>query len=229
MRARAIALGLLLAASTFRAAELRYPGPDDMALSADGNRLYVVCGGTDELVVIDRASLTIAGRVAVGRLPRGLAVSRDGSRIYVANSWSDQISEIDARTLKVVRVLPAGFEPTGVAVDAKGEFLYAANRLGNDVSVIDLRSSSDVRRLVAGRGASWLASSADGSRVYVTHIYPNPGKFRSRPESEITEIDTSRPYNCFPPADCTMWAESFMWQSPPTDGWGSPRRCVRRI
>jgi len=191
MRPWLILTGLLLAASPFRAAELRYPSPDDMALSADGNRLYVVCGGTDELVVIDRAARTIAGRVAVGRLPRGVAVSRDGSRIYVANSWSDKVSEIDARSLHVIRNLPAGFEPTGVTVDARGEFLYAANRLGSDVSVIDLASASDVRRLVAGRGASWLTGSADGSRVYVTHIYPNPGKFRSQPESEITEIDTA--------------------------------------
>lgn len=36
-----------------------------------------------------------------------------------------------------------------------------------------------------------MTSAADGSRVYVTHIYPNAGKFRTRPESEITEIDTT--------------------------------------
>jgi YVTN family beta-propeller protein len=194
MRAAAVALPLFCAAFAQAATAgktVRYPSPDDMALSADGNRLYVVCGGTDELAVIDRATSAVAARIPVGRLPRGVAVSKDGSRVYVANSWSDNISEIDAASLRVIRTLPAGFEPTGVALDGRGEFLYVANRLGGDVSVIDLHTGREERRLVAGRGASWVTGSADGSRIYVTHIYPNVGRFRTQPESEITEIDTA--------------------------------------
>ena len=170
---------------------LRYPSPDDLAISPDGSRLYVVCGGTDELVAIDRAAGKIAGRTNVGHVPRGVALSPNGSRIYVANSWSDTVSEIDAASLRVLRNLPAGFEPTGVAVDGRGQFLYAGNRIGGDVSVIDLETGQDVRRLVAGRGASWLTRSPDGSLIYATHIYPNPGGFRTQPESEITEIGTA--------------------------------------
>jgi YVTN family beta-propeller protein len=172
------------------AAVPHYPSPDDLALSPDGARLYVVCGGTDELAVVDLASRAVAARIPVGRVPRGMAVSPDGARVYVANSWSDTVSEIDTATLRVVRILPAGFEPTGIALDGRGEFLYEANRLSNDVRVIDLHSGREVRRLVAGRGASWMAASPDGSRIYVTHIYPNPGAFRASPQSEITEIDT---------------------------------------
>ncbi len=181
----------LVAVMSYGADPVRYPSPDDMALSADGSRLYVVCGGTDELVVVDRATRSVGGRVRVGRLPRGVAVSPDGSRIYVANSWADNISEIDAASLRVIRNLQAGFEPTGVALDGRGEFLYAANRIGGDVSVIEVKTGRDARRLVAGRGASWMTSSADGTRVFLTHIYPRPGVFRSPPESEITEVDTA--------------------------------------
>ena len=181
---------LFFATLLFAQHPARYPSPDDMALSPDGKRLYVVCGGTDELVVVDRLAKSVAARIAVGRVPRGVAVS--GSRIYVTNSWSDTVSEIDAATLRVIRTLPAGFEPTGVAAGPRGNSLYVANRLGNDVAIIDTNSGVDARRLVAGRGASWEAASPDGSRVYVAHIYPNPGPFRTEPESEITAIDTSR-------------------------------------
>jgi YVTN family beta-propeller protein len=172
------------------AATPHYPSPDDLTLSADGARLYVVCGGTDELLVVDSGSRAVRARIPVGRVPRGVALSPNGSRVFVANSWSDSVSEVDAASLRVVRTLPAGFEPTGLAVDGRGEFLYVANRLSNDVAIIDLQSGREVRRLVAGRGASWMAASSDGSRVYVTHIYPNPGAFRTPPRSEITEIDT---------------------------------------
>jgi YVTN family beta-propeller protein len=127
-------------------------------------------------------------------VPRGIALNADGSRIYVTNSWSDTVSEIDAASLKVLRTLPAGFEPTGALVDARRDTLYVANRVGNDVSLIDLGSGADARRLLAGRGASYLAASPDGARVFVTHIYPNPGKFRAQPESEITEIDAEHQF-----------------------------------
>jgi YVTN family beta-propeller protein len=57
--------------------------------------------------------------------------------------------------------------------------------------VIDLASGQEIKRLLAGRGASYLALSPDGKWIYCTHIYPNPGGFRSEPDSEITIIDTS--------------------------------------
>jgi YVTN family beta-propeller protein len=165
----------------------RYPSPVDVALAPDGARLYIVCEGTDELVVADPAKLTTVARVRVGHVPRGIAISPDGARIYVSNSWSDSVTEIDARSLTVTRTLPAGFEPIGLTLDAGGRVLYVANRISNDVSVLDLQTGKEVNRLAAGRGASYTASY--GSHVYVTHIYPNSGKFRTEPESEITEID----------------------------------------
>jgi hypothetical protein len=57
--------------------------------------------------------------------------------------------------------------------------------------VIDLSTGQEIKRLLAGRGASYLAISPDGKWIFGTHIYPNPGAFRSRPDSEITVIDTS--------------------------------------
>lgn len=181
--------GIILLAGTLYGAAPRYPSPDDLALSPDGKRLYVACGGTGEVVVVDTSARAVAGRTAVGRVPRGIALSPDGSRVYVANSWSDTVSELEAATLRLIRNLPVGYEPIGVTVDARNEFLYVGNRLSNDISVVDLRSGVDVRRLAAGRGASWTAGAPDGSRVFVAHIYPNPGPFRTPPESEITEID----------------------------------------
>jgi hypothetical protein len=49
---RAVAISLLLAAVSTAGTPVRYPSPDDLALSADGKLLYVVCGGADELVAI---------------------------------------------------------------------------------------------------------------------------------------------------------------------------------
>ena len=163
-----------------------------MALSPDGRLLYVVCQESDEVRVVDAQTGRVSGSVAVGHVPRGIAVSSDGQRLYVTNAWSDTVSVIDTASLKVVQNLPTGFEPTGIVVDHSGETLYVANRLSGDVSVIDLKSGQETKRLLAGRGASYLAVSPDGKWIYCTHIYPNPGAFRTPPNSEITVIDTER-------------------------------------
>jgi len=170
----------------------RFLSPIEMALSADGLRLFVVCEGSDELRVVDTRSGKLIARVSVGHQPRGISLSPDGHQIYVTNSWTDSVSVIDVTTLQVIATLPTGAEPTGVVVDRTGQTLYVANRLSDDISVIDLKSGQETKRLVAGRGASYLTLSPDGKFIYCTHIYPNPGAFRTQPNSEITVIDTAR-------------------------------------
>ncbi len=163
-----------------------------MLLSPDGRRLYVVCQASDELRVVDLESGKVVTAVPVGRAPRGITLSPDGMHIYVTNSTDDTVSVVDAATLKVTRTLPTGFEPAGIVIDRRGETLYVANRLSSDISVIDVKTGQETKRLVAGRGASYLALSPDGKFIYGTHIYPNPGAFRTPPNSEITVIDTER-------------------------------------
>src|SRR5579864_4495649 len=170
----------------------RYLSPLEMAWSADGRLLYVVCQDSDEVRVVDVQTSKVISSVAVGRMPRGIAASPDGRRLYITNAGSDTVSVIDTRTLQVVQTLPSGPEPSGVVSDSNGTTLYVANRLSGDISVIDLKSGQETKRLLAGRGASYLALSPDGRWIYCTHIYPNAGAFRSQPNSEITVIDTTR-------------------------------------
>ena len=170
----------------------RYLSPLEMISSPNGRLLYVVCQDSDDVRVVDLQSNKVIGVVAVGRMPRGIAPSPNGHLLYITNAWSDTVSVIDTSTLQVVQSLPTGSEPSGVVSDKDGTTLYVANRLSGDVSVIDLKSGQEAKRLLAGRGASYLAISPDGKSIYCTHIYPNPGAFRSQPNSEITVIDTER-------------------------------------
>ena len=195
-RAIAIAVGvlalLLFTGASQDEHRVKYPSPSELALSSDGRWLFAVCEGTNEVVIVDTATQRIAERVPVGRVPRGITLSADGKRAWVANSWDDSVSEIDLATRTVSRTLPAGYEPTGVVTDGAGESLYVTNRLSNDISIVNLKSGKEDQRLLAGRGASYAALSPDGATMYATHIYPNVGRFRTLPVSEITEVDTQR-------------------------------------
>jgi YVTN family beta-propeller protein len=169
-----------------------FPSPIELAMAANGRSLYVVCEGTGELLEVDAAAGVVARRVRVGRHPKSISPSADGRFLYVANSWSDTVSVVSVEPLKVVRELATGYEPNAAVADAEGRYLYVANRISNDVSVIDLARGVETKRLLAGRGAAYLSLSPDAHRIYCTHIYPQPGGFRDRPESEVTVIDTRR-------------------------------------
>jgi len=169
----------------------RYLSPIEMAFSADGHTLFVVCQDSDEIRAVDIDSGKVTRSIAVGHIPRGIALAPDGSRLYVTNSWSDSVSVIDTSTFQVVQTLPTGFEPAGVVTDREGSTLYVANRLSSDISVINLKTGQETKRLAAGQGASYLALSPDGKWIYSTHVYPNRGPVRTAPESEISVIDTS--------------------------------------
>jgi YVTN family beta-propeller protein len=86
-----LALVLLTGASNVEP-KVNYPSPSELALSPDGRLLLAVCEGTNEVVVVDTATNKVAGRVPVGRVPRGISLSADGKRAWVANSWDDTVT-----------------------------------------------------------------------------------------------------------------------------------------
>ncbi len=169
----------------------QYLSPGEIAVSANGRLLYVVCERSDEVRVVEVTTAKVVKRIAVGHQPRGIALSQDGKQIYVTNSWDDTVSVIDAAKLEIARQLPTGSEPISVVADRSGTTLYVADRVSNDISVIDLQSG-ETKSLLGGRGASYLARSPNGSKIYCTHVYPNIRAHRSPPESEITVIDGAR-------------------------------------
>jgi YVTN family beta-propeller protein len=169
-----------------------YLSPGELAISADGSKLFIVCERSDELRVIDTRTGNLLRAIPVGHIPRGVTLSADEKLIFVANSWDDTISVIDGQTLKVVRSIKVSGEPISIAVDHASKTLFTANRISNDISVIDLGTGLEKKRLLAGRGNSYFVVAPDGQKIYATHVYPNPGAYRKAPESEITIIDVNK-------------------------------------
>ncbi len=169
-----------------------YASPLELLLSPDGSRLYALCEGTGDVRVLDARSGRTLQTIPAGHDPRGFAFSPDRRRLFVVNSWDDTLSVIDVRTSAVVATWRAGFEPSSVEEDRAGKTLFIADRVGNNITVLDAATGAVEDTLEAGRGASYMAITADGGRLYTTHIYPNPGPYRTPPRSEITVVDPTR-------------------------------------
>ena len=168
-----------------------YKSPIQMALSNDGSRLYVVCDGTDELLVVDPFKRKVTHSVSVGRHPYGVTLSPDERYIYVSNRWDDTVSMIDAGTLAVLRTIPTGGSPHGLTTDRSGKILYVANLYHHDISLISTETFTEIKRLKGGTQPFEVALSPDGRYVYVSNQLSNPVPFRTAPISEVTLIDTN--------------------------------------
>jgi YVTN family beta-propeller protein len=84
------------------------------------DRLYVVCGGSNDLYIIDIAQRQVIETLLVGQGPDGLALSPDGNTLYVSNSGSHDVSIVDLLDLKEVRREKVGSKPFSIAVNQNG-------------------------------------------------------------------------------------------------------------
>lgn len=169
-----------------------YKNPLNVALTPDGQELWVTCELAREVSVIDTATRRKVAAIAVGGQPNDLCFTPDGQRAFVSNRLDDNVSVIDVANRQVVATLPAGDEPHGVLVDRQGKHLYVLNTATDSISVFEVATLKEVKRLSASRSPWSLAQSPDGRYIYVTHALSRLVPDRTPSQSEVTVIDTER-------------------------------------
>ena len=90
-----------------------------VAVSRDGDRVYVSNGRGGTVSVIDAARDSVLNTVQVGVRPWGIGLSSNGRWLYSANGPGNDVSVIDTRSMEVVHRIPVGRSPWGVAVGRK--------------------------------------------------------------------------------------------------------------
>jgi YVTN family beta-propeller protein len=125
--------------------------PFGVAIAPDKRVAYISTTGSDSVTVLDigkmlrliretppheRRALAndlsasanyVAGRIPVGRAPKGLALSADGKRLYVANLMDDTISVIDTQARKAISTISLGVS-SPLTSERRGERLFYSAR-----------------------------------------------------------------------------------------------------
>ena len=151
--------------------------PYEIALAADGKRLFVSNWGEKTVSVVDVASQKVIKTIPVGFNPNDMLLAADG-RLFVACSNENTVYVIDTRTLEVMQVIstalypkaPEGSTPNSLALDAKRKLLFVANADNNDVAVVDVRkreTSQVVGFIPAGWYPSALVLGEAGQALYI--------------------------------------------------------------
>jgi len=105
--------------------------PYRLAVTPDGATVVVSDPEAHELVLIDRASGTIAARIDVAAAsaeaghgaepsPQGFILSRDGRWAFVSTKEINRVAVVDLQSQRVVRFLESGIGPDGIGFSPVG-------------------------------------------------------------------------------------------------------------
>lgn len=146
--------------------------PVSLALSTDGQTLWVSCEGSNQVRVYGAADGTLLAQVGVQAGPGQIAMAPDGSRAYIPNRRTDRVTAIDTGTLSIAASLRffGMATPTGCAVSPDGALLFVSStnengryiprrvpgRRGN-VAIFDLQTQRLVKVLEVEHDPGWLA------------------------------------------------------------------------
>ncbi|MFZ1083465.1 MAG: hypothetical protein WAN35_00720 [Terracidiphilus sp.] len=119
--------------------------PFGVAIAPDKSRIYVSCGGSEMVTVIDVPKLLLYAR------------SHPGSNVQ----------DLSASANYVVAHIPVGQDPRGITLSRDGRRLFVANRLDDSISVIDTHSNC-VAQTIRLDGPKELSKLRHGERTFYT-------------------------------------------------------------
>jgi len=166
-----------------------YLSPFNLAVSDDGNRLYVVAQEANALLVVDPADQKVINKIRVGEQPHSVVLARNGERAYVSNQWSDNVSVIDLATSKVIDTLKTGNGPAGLSLSRDGKSLYVVNSYSSSISLLDLTTKEEQKRFTTGNNPTGAKLSPDGKTLYVTSRRAIITPYGEPVKSELTVLD----------------------------------------
>jgi YVTN family beta-propeller protein len=194
--------------------------PFGVAIAPDKSRIFVSCGGSEMVLVIDVPRLLryvhahpgsnvqdlsasanyIVAHIPVGHDPRGLTLSRDGRRLFVANRLDDTISVIDTRGNRIAQTIRMD-GPKNISILRHGEQTFY--------------TSSQSFQGQIGCATCHIDSTFDG---FTWNLEPS-GFGRDIVSNKLIEgIKDTEPYkwnggNPNIPTECGPRTEKYFWRS----------------
>lgn len=145
--------------------------PEQLAVSADGRRLYVASEDTGRAVVLDASSGRVLASTPVGGEPEGVAVRPDGRYVYVTSEEDHAIAVLDARSGALTARIPVGQRPRVVTFAPDGHHAWVTGELDASLTLIDATRHRPMRRVtLPGPGVRpmGVALAPRLGRLYVT-------------------------------------------------------------
>jgi YVTN family beta-propeller protein len=149
--------------------------PEQLAVSADGTRMYVANEDAGQVSVVDIPSGNVVATVKIGDEPEGVTIRPDGKVVYVTSEEDGAVFAIDTATNKVVKRIPVGARPRSIGFLPDNSRAYVSLENDGAVAVIDAKAHRFLRLMqLPGQGNTpkarpmGITVAKDGSVVYIT-------------------------------------------------------------
>jgi YVTN family beta-propeller protein len=139
-------------------------GWDYLSVDPAAHRLYVSHG--TEVVVINTADDTVAGRIADTPGVHGIAIAPELKRGFSTNGRDNSMSIVDLGTLKTVAKVATGENPDAMLYEPGRREVYAFNGRGQSATVIDAQTGRPVATIPLGGKPEFCAADSAAGRVY---------------------------------------------------------------
>jgi len=151
--------------------------PFAVAVTPNGNFVYVTNITDNTVSVFDTATNTVAPSIGVGRAPIAIAITPNGTKAYVVNSVDETVSVINTSSNLVVATIPVGLDPLAIAITPDGTRAYVVNsETSNNVFVINTATDTVIGPPIpVGHRPEGIAIgiTSNGVYAYVTNTDSN--------------------------------------------------------
>ncbi|WP_431234657.1 beta-propeller fold lactonase family protein [Mycolicibacterium psychrotolerans] len=145
-------------------------GPQGVAMSPDGTRVWVGSTQGKTVSVIDTATNTVIKTLPLSTEPGFIAFSPDGHLAYIADFAANTVSVINTANYTTAATIPVGQYPTGMALSPDGSVAFVTNQMDNTVSVINTATKTVIKTVTVGNTPVNVAVSPDGHYIYVANL-----------------------------------------------------------
>ncbi len=142
--------------------------PWSIDFTPDGGYAFVVCRGTNNVVVIDAQTREEVKSIGVGKGPFFVRMTADGGRAFVTNTEDDTISVIRVAINSVEHTFAVGDQPIGISFSKDGENAYVCLKGENKVAVVRLSDFSVISTVDVGADPWGVDVTPDGRHAYVS-------------------------------------------------------------
>jgi YVTN family beta-propeller protein/YD repeat-containing protein len=173
--------------------------PQDMKISADGRRAYVVNQSRDNVSVIDTATHSIIATMPAGVRAGRAIVTPDGSRLYVLNLGAVSLSVFDAVTNQPLTTIPLlAANVAAMAMTPDGRNLLVTHPSNDAVSLVDTATNTVAALIPVGRQPIFISASPDNQRVHVHNSLADTISVVDVPSRSVTATIASGSSTGFP-------------------------------
>ncbi len=166
------------------------------AFSADGTKVFVCNGGTNNVTVFDFENMTVITNIEVGGYPCDIAVTNEYA--VVSCIFGDVIDVIDLSNYSIAASFstPSGAQPAVVEISPDGNFAYIACDINDQLEVIDLANLTQLNPItgfpISLQTFSWVSTGGRSSFKFSRFVVSPDGNYLivSNGDDKVLYIDS---------------------------------------